>query len=163
MKKSHSYYITQAAIIGALYVVLTFIANGLGLASGAVQIRLSEILTIMPLFTWAAVPGLTVGCLLANMLTGCALWDVVFGTIATFIGAMGTYLVREKKPILGPLFPILSNALIVPLILRFAYGIPGSYLYFFATVGAGELICCGFLGLLLYRELKKTNIYSSDR
>ena len=79
--------LTQGAMIAALYVVLTFIANLAGLASGVIQVRLSEALTILPVFTAAAVPGLAIGCVLANLLTGCAIWDVVFGSLATLIGA----------------------------------------------------------------------------
>ena len=89
--------LTQGAMIAALYVVLTFIANLAGLASGVIQVRLSEALTILPVFTAAAVPGLAVGCVLANLLTGCAIWDVVFGSLATLIGAVGTRLLRKKK------------------------------------------------------------------
>lgn len=88
--------LTQGAMIAALYVVLTFIANLAGLASGVIQVRLSEALTILPVFTAAAVPGLAVGCVLANLLTGCAIWDVVFGSLATLIGAVGTRLLHKK-------------------------------------------------------------------
>ena len=89
--------IAFAAITAASYVVLTYIANAFGLASGAIQIRLSEALTILPVFSPYAIPGLFVGCILANTLTGCALWDVIFGSIATLIGAIGTYLLRKYK------------------------------------------------------------------
>ena len=87
--------IAVGAVVTALYVVLTYLANTLGLASGAIQVRLSEILTVMPVFTPFAIPGLFIGCILANVLTGCALWDVVFGSLATLIGAVGTYLLRK--------------------------------------------------------------------
>ena len=78
--------LTRASLIAALYVVLTMIANLAGMASGVIQLRLSEMLTILPVFTWAAVPGLTIGCVIANLVTGCALWDIVFGFLATFLG-----------------------------------------------------------------------------
>ena len=152
--------LTWAALIAALYVVLTFVANAAGLASGAIQVRLSEMLTILPLFTWAAVPGLPIGCVLANFLTGCALWDVVFGPIAPLLGALGTYYIGRRKPALGPVFPIVSNALIVPLVLQYVYGLEGSYWYFMVTVGAGEIISCGFLGWLLYKGVKRTGIFA---
>ncbi len=90
--------LTRASLIAALYVVLTIIANLAGMASGAIQLRLSEMLTILPVFTWAAVPGLTMGCVIANLVTGCALWDIVFGSLATFLGAIGTYYIGKKKP-----------------------------------------------------------------
>ena len=152
--------LTWAALIAALYEVLTFVANLVGLASGAIQVRLSEMLTILPLFTWAAVPGLAIGCVLANMLTGCALWDIVFGSIATLLGALGTYYIGRRKPVLGPIFPIVSNALIVPLVLQYVYGLEGSYWYFMATVGAGEIIYCGFLGWLLYKGVTRAEIFA---
>ena len=151
--------LTQGAMIAALYVVLTFIANLAGLASGVIQVRLSEVLTILPVFTAAAVPGLAVGCVLANLLTGCAIWDVVFGSLATLIGAVGTRLLRKKSPVLAVLPPILSNIIIVPLVLQRVYGVEDAYWYLAMTVGAGEIISCGVLGLLLYRSLKNTKIF----
>lgn len=151
--------LTQGAMIAALYVVLTFIANLAGLASGVIQLRLSEALTILPIFTAAAVPGLAVGCVLANLLTGCAVWDVVFGSLATLIGAIGTRLLRKKSPVLVVLPPILSNIIIVPLVLQRVYGVEDAYWYLAMTVGAGEIISCGILGLLLYSSLKKTKIF----
>ena len=151
--------LTQGAMIAALYVVLTFIANLAGLASGVIQVRLSEALTILPVFTAAAVPGLAVGCVLANLLTGCAIWDVVFGSLATLIGAVGTRLLRKKSPVLAVLPPILSNIIIVPLVLQRVYGVEDAYWYLAMTVGAGEIISCGVLGLLLYRSLKNTEIF----
>ena len=162
MKKNNSILLldlTQGAMIAALYVVLTFIANLAGLASGVIQVRLSEALTILPVFTAAAVPGLAVGCVLANLLTGCAIWDVVFGSLATLIGAVGTRLLRGQSPVLAVLPPILSNSIIVPLVLQRVYGVEDAYWYLAMTVGAGEIISCGILGLLLYSSLKKTKIF----
>ena len=95
MNKNKLHLLTQAAMIAALYVVLTFIANAFGLANYAVQVRFSEALTILPLFTPAAIPGLTAGCLISNILTGCALPDIVFGSAATLIGALGTWKLGE--------------------------------------------------------------------
>ena len=162
MKKNNSILLldlTQGAMIAALYVVLTFIANLAGLASGVIQVRLSEALTILPVFTAAAVLGLAVGCVLANLLTGCAIWDVVFGSLATLIGAVGTRLLRKKSPVLAVLPPILANVIIVPLVLQRVYGVSDAYWYLAMTVGAGEIISCGILGLLLYSSLKKTKIF----
>ncbi len=146
-------YLVHAAAIAALYVVLTFLANALGLANYAVQLRFSEALTILPFFTPAAIPGLTVGCLLSNILTGCALPDIIFGTIATLIGAIFTYLLRKNKW-LAPVPPILANTIIVPFVLLYAYGIQPIWLSFI-TVGAGEILSCGVLGLLLLNLLNK--------
>ena len=97
MKNKKVLFLTQAAMIAALYVVLTFIANAFGLASGVIQVRLSEALTVLPFFTPAAVPGLYVGCLLANLLTGGCLLDILVGSLATLIGALGTRALRKWK------------------------------------------------------------------
>ncbi len=144
--------IAQAGVIAAVYIVLTFVAAGFDLASGAIQVRFSEALTVLPFFTPAAVPGLIIGCFLANLLTGCALPDIIFGTLATAIGAVGTRLLRNNR-YLCPLPPVAANALIIPFVLRYAYGIPGSIPFFMLTVGAGELIACYVFGLLLLRVL----------
>ncbi len=146
-------FITQAAMIAAIYVVLTIFVAAFNLASGVIQVRISEALTILPLFTGAAVPGLFAGCLISNLVTGCAPFDVVFGSIATLIGALGTFALRQRSPYLAPLPPIISNALIIPFVLRFVYNIPGSIPFFMLTVGAGEVISCGILGIALYQAL----------
>ena len=147
-KPGRIYHITFAAMVAALYVVLTFVANAFGMASGVIQVRLSEALTVLPYFTPAAIPGLVIGCLLSNWLTGCVLPDIIFGTIATLIGAVGSYLLRRYK-FLVPLPPILANMLIVPWVLRFAYDVPDAIPFMMATVGAGEVISCGVIGLAL--------------
>jgi uncharacterized membrane protein len=136
MRNKNVLYLTQAAMIAALYVVLTYLANALGLASQAIQVRFSEALTILPAFTGAAVPGLFVGCILANILTNCAPWDVVFGSLATLLGALGTYFIAhpskakraaEEVPAIGKsrwllaLPPIVANMIIVPQVLIRVY------------------------------------------
>lgn len=151
--KNTAMMVAFGGVIAALYVVLTWIANLMGLASGAIQVRLSEALTILPVFTATAIPGLTVGCVLANLLTGCAAWDVVFGSLATLLGAVGTRLLRNK-PLLAWIPPVVSNAVIVPIILIKVYGVPDAWWYLVLTVGAGEIIACGLLGLLLWRALR---------
>ena len=153
--KEKTLQLTRAALIAALYVILTFLSQLFGLASGAIQFRLSEALTCMPLFYKEAIPGLWVGCVLANLLTGCAMWDIVFGSLATFLGAVGTYYIGRKKPALGPIFPIAANMLIVPAVLQHVYGAPESYWYLMITVGIGEIACCGVLGGILYKAYKK--------
>ena len=148
-------FITQCAIIAAIYIILTFISSAMGLASGVIQVRLSEVLTILPLFTPAAIPGLFIGCILSNVLTGCLLWDVIFGSVATLLGALGTYYLCKKYPLTGPIYPIIANSVIVPFVLQYVYNFEGSYFYFMLTVGIGEIISCGALGILLYKVLKK--------
>jgi len=146
--------ITIGGLIAALYVVLTMVASALGLASGAIQIRLSEALTILPVFSVAAGPGLTIGCVIANLVTGCAPWDVVFGSLATMIGAIGTRKLRDK-PHLAWIPPVISNVAIVPIILMKVYGVEDAWWYLAVTVGLGEIIACGFLGMLVWRMLNK--------
>lgn len=145
--------LTQAAIIAALYIVLTFFANALGLANYAVQIRFSESLTILPYFTKAAIPGLFIGCLLSNIMTGCALPDIILGSLATLLGGIITYFLRKYKWA-APIGPIVSNALIVPFVLLYAYGIKPLW-FSFVTVTIGEIISCGVLGMLLLKTLDK--------
>jgi uncharacterized membrane protein len=110
-------YIVHAAIIAALYIVLTALAAGFDLASGAIQVRFSECLTILPYFTNAAVPGVTLGCLIANIVTGSAMPDVIFGTLATLVGAVGSYLLRKNR-FLVSIPPVLANAIIIPFVLK---------------------------------------------
>ncbi len=196
MKESNKVLLlVQAAMIAALYVVLTFIANALGLASSAIQVRFSEALTILPYFTPAAVPGLFIGCLLSNILTGCAMPDIIFGSLATLVGALFTGKIRKdqnpRRKLTGsqscsaascggfdsrgirqmdadasarliargnkwmaPIPPIVSNAIIIPFVLLFAYGIKPLW-FSFITVTIGEVISCGVLGMLLLFALQK--------
>lgn len=146
-----------ASIIAALYVVLTYLAAVLGISSGVIQIRFSEALTILPVFSPYAIYGLFVGCMLANILTGCAFWDIVFGSIATLAGALGTYFLRRYK-ILPYIPPVAANALTVPPVLMYVYGANGSLPYFFFTVLTGEIISCCILGFLMKKSLIKRNI-----
>ncbi len=147
-------FLCRGALVAALYVVLTWLCALIGLDKGVIQMRLSEALCVLPAFTGAAVPGLFVGCLLANLLTGSALPDVVFGSLATLIGALGAYLLRRRKWLV-PLPTVLANTLIIPFVLRFAYGAEGSIPYFMLTVGAGEVISAYICGMLLYAALSR--------
>ena len=158
-KKSNIMSLVTAAMIAALYVVLSFVSNAFGLASGAIQVRISEALTILPYFTAAAIPGVTIGCLLFNLLSGAALLDVIFGGLASLLGAAGSWYIGKaaKKfswmKYLVAVPPILANAFIVPWVLKTAYGFADAYWYLVATVGIGEIISCGVLGILLMTAL----------
>ena len=158
MKNSKLKNITHSAIIAALYVVLTIVAQFLGLASGAIQVRFSEALTILPVFTSAAIPGLAIGCLISNIISGGVIWDIIFGTFATLIGAVGTYLLRKHKW-LASIPPIVANAIIVPFVLIYAYGAKEALPFLMLTVGIGEIISAGVLGTVLLKTLDKTNIF----
>ena len=162
MRNKNVTFMVQAAIIAAMYVVLTFVANALGLASHTIQVRFSEALCILPFFTPAAIPGLWIGCLIANLATGAVIWDIIFGSIATLLGAIGTYLLRRHK-FLCTLPPVIANMIIVPFILVYGYGIPRVYLknvdvtiiFNAMTVGIGEVISVCVLGSILLNVLNK--------
>ena len=147
-------WICYAAIIAAMYVVLTYVAKLFGLDSGMIQVRFSEMLCILPIFTSAAIPGLTIGCLLANLLGSAVIFDVIFGPIATLIGALGTYLLRKHKWV-APLPPILSNTLVIPFVLAYGYGMPQSIPFMMMTVGAGEIISIYALGMVFLFAVEK--------
>ena len=161
MKSGKSLFLTQAAMIAALYVVLTEVSNLFGLASYAVQIRFSEALTILPFFTPAAIPGLFVGCIISNLLVSANLFDIMFGSLATLIGAVFTYNIRvysskytQKAIWFAPIPPIISNTLIIPLVLKYAYGLEPLW-FSFITVFLGEFVSCGILGIPLLFILRK--------
>ena len=153
-------YITRAAVIAALYVVLTWFSALFGLSGqNLIQVRLSEALCILPYFTPAAVPGLAIGCLISNLLTGAHVLDIVFGTLATLLGAIGTRLLKKWR-FLAPLPPILANTIIVPFVLRYAYlMVDVAMPILFLTVAAGEIISVGVLGTLLLLALQKRSTY----
>ena len=156
MQKRHKkiLFLTQSALIAALYTALTLLSAAFGLSGGAVQLRLGEALAVLPVFTPAAVPGLFLGCLLANSLTGCALWDIAAGSLATLLGAVGTYLLRRHgKAALLP--PILANTVIIPIVLITVYHAGEALGLLMLTVGLGELLSCGVLGALLETALRR--------
>lgn len=162
MRNKKVIWTTQAAVIAAIYVVLTVFIAAFDLASGSIQLRISEAMCILPVFTSAAVPGLWIGCLIANLVTGASIFDVIFGSLATLIGAIGTYALRKHK-VLCMLPPVIANAVIIPPVLIYAYGIPSvmfhgvdiTYLFNTVTVGLGELISVCILGSILLHVFDK--------
>ena len=147
-------YVCQSGLIAALYTVLTVFVGAFGLASGAVQFRVSEALCVLPFFTPAAIPGLTIGCLISNLLTGCLWQDILFGTFATLIGALGARMLR-KVFWLVPLPTVVANTVIVPFVLAYAYHMEGGLPFLMLTVGAGEILSAYVLGIVLLLALKK--------
>lgn len=151
--------LTRAAMITALYVVLTYLSFLLGLSSGAIQLRLSEALCVLPALFPEAVPALFFGCALANLLTGAAVYDICFGSLATLLGALGCLALRKcRHPWLFPLPTVLANTLIVPAVIILTAGAEGgfaAYPYLALTVGIGEALAAGVLGVLLYRMLAR--------
>ena len=158
-RKQLTLYTTRGALIAALYVALTSLATVIGLSSGVIQFRISESLCILPIFLPEAIPGLFVGCIISNMMVpGVVIWDIIFGSLATLIGALGARLLRnlpERYKWVATLPTVLANMIIVPTVLIYAYGAPNSYLFLMITVGIGEIICAGIGGTGLYYLLKK--------
>ena len=154
------YFMVYAAAIAAIYVTLTLVFAPISF--GAVQFRISEALCILPFFTSAAVPGLAIGCLLSNLLCGAATMDVIFGSIATLIGAVGSWMIRRHKWAVC-LPPIITNTLIIPWVLRYAYGAEDLIWFSMITVGIGEILAIGVLGNLLMRALEKSKEYIFKR
>ena len=112
----------------------------------------------MPIFFPEAIPGLYVGCIIANLITAASPWDILFGSLATLIGAFGAWLLRKLKPSLtwiATLPTVIANALIVPPILIFAYGVTDAYWFILLTVSIGEILSAGVLGYVLYLGLRK--------
>ena len=153
MKNKGTQFLTEAAAIGAIYVVLTLLLAPLSF--GEVQIRFSEALTILPFFTPAAIPGLFIVCIIANLLGGAIPVDIIFGSIATLIGAVFTYKLRNSNRFLAPIPPIAANAIIVPFVLRFGYGVNLPIPLMMLTVGIGEVVSCAIVGLILQTALLK--------
>ena len=153
MRNKNINFLTQAAMIAAIYVVLTYVFAPFSF--GEVQVRIAEALTILPVFTPAAIPGLFVGCLIGNILGGAILPDIIFGSLATLIGAFFTYQLRDKNKFLAPLPPIAANTIVVPFVLRYGYGVALPIPFMMLTVGFGEVLSCGVLGMVLYFALRK--------
>ena len=153
MRNKKVQFLTHAAMISAIYVVLTLVFQAISF--GEIQVRIAEALTILPVFTPAAIPGLFIGCIIGNIFGGSILPDIIFGSLATLIGASFTYLLRKQNKYLAPLPPIISNTIIVPFVLRYAYGFNLPIAFMMLTVGIGEVISCGVLGMILYSSLAK--------
>ena len=163
MKRKHgtTLYLTRGAVIAAMYVALTYLSSLVGLSSGAIQFRVSEALCILPVFFPEAILGLTIGCIISNLLTGAVIWDVIFGSLATLLGAIFARLMRKlpKRLIfLATLPTVIANAVIVPFVLIYAYGAEGAYFLFLLSVAIGELVCATVGGTLLYYSLRKLRI-----
>ncbi|MDO5345780.1 MAG: QueT transporter family protein [Lachnospiraceae bacterium] len=152
MRDKKVLFMVQAAAIAAIYVVLTVLFAPLSF--GEVQIRFAEGLTVLPYFTPAAIPGLFVGCIIGNILGGAIPVDIVCGSLATLAGAALSYLLRKHK-FLVPLPPIVANALVVPFVLYYGYGINLPIPFMMLTVGIGEIVSCGVIGTILLLALDR--------
>lgn len=144
-------------MIAAIYTVLVLVFAFSSF--GPIQFRVAEALTILPFFTPAAIPGVTIGCLLSGILTGAHYLDVIFGTMATLIAAIFSYKLRRNK-YLVPLPPIIANTLVIPWVLRFAYGEAQPVLLMGISIAVGEFFACFLLGLVLLHSLERVKILS---
>ena len=159
-KREKITYLTYASMIAALYVILTWMSDILGLAYLTPQIRLGEALCVLTWFTPAAIPGLFIGCIISNLTMGCVVWDVIFGSLATLIGAFFGSKMRRKW--LVPLPTVISNTVVVPFIILYCYmdGV-GLELYTVTAIGvfAGEVLSAYVIGLILLYAVDKRNIF----
>lgn len=162
MKKSKISFMARAALIAALYVVLTTVFAAF--ASGVIQVRISEALSFLPFFNAAAIPGLAIGCLISNTLAGGVPLDILFGSIATLIGAVGAWAIGKATKnfkhetlfaILATLPNVIANTIIVPWVLKFAYGAPEAVPFMMMTVGIGEFIASTLLGTIVIMAFRK--------
>ena len=150
MSRPVSLELAQGAVIAALYVVLTLVFAPISF--GEVQLRVAEALTILPMFTTAAIPGLFVGCVIANLLGGAVIWDVIFGSLATLVGAIFSYMLRKNRWLV-PIPAILANTVVVPFVLKYAYGVDLPIPLLMLYIMLGEIAGCYILGELLATAL----------
>ena len=165
-KRKHLNYIITAALIAAAYAGLTFLSNAFGLAYGPIQLRISEVLTILPIFTPAAIPGLTIGCFISNIGSFNAI-DMIFGTLATLAAAFLTYCLKDIKfknlPLLAMFPPVIVNALIIGFEIAIFFMPDSPFLWAFLIsaleVGIGQLIVCYVFGIPFYLAINKYNFF----
>ncbi len=161
MNKKKTVFVVKAGVIAAVYAVLTLISAMFGLSSGIIQVRISEALSFLPFISSAAVPGLTMGCLISNAIAGGVPQDIIFGSIATLLGAicsrlMGKHIKKHRTVgiYLSTLPNVVSNTLIVPWVLKYAYGAEEAVGFMMLTVGIGEVIACVILGAIVISAFK---------
>ena len=152
MKQRKTQFLTEAAIIAAIYTVLVFIFQWSSF--GPVQFRIAEALTILPYFTPAAIPGVTIGCFLSAVFAGADVLDMVFGSLATLVAALLSYSLRRYK-YLVPIPPIVVNALVIPWVLKAAYGEAQPIPLMMLSIGISQLLAAGVLGMILLLALER--------
>ena len=159
-------FIITGALIAAAYAGLTYLSNVFNLAYGPIQLRVSEVLTILPVFTPAAIPGLTIGCFVANI-GSFNVADLLFGTLATLAAAILTYFLKEIKikgiPFLAFFPPVIVNAVIIGFEIALFFLPEGYSFWGFVIsglqVGIGQLIVCYVFGVPFYLVVKKYKIF----
>jgi len=164
MQKFNTRYLARAAVIAALYVVLTYLAGLMNLAYGPVQFRFSEALTVLPFLFPEAIPGLFVGCIVSNLISPYGALDLVVGSLATLLAALWT--AKCGRRWFAPMPPVIANAVLVGAMIAwyeagFGAGFPAAFAYNALTVGLGELVVCYVLGLPLLTVLEKRGIVNT--
>ncbi len=164
-KKFSTVYLVQAAFIAAVYVALTYFLKPISF-SGA-QLRVAEALTILPVLTPAAIPGLTIGCIISNLSSPYGMADIICGSVATLLAAICTRITRnitfKNVPVLSAAFPVIFNMVIIGAEISALSTDGFTWPVFAATaasVGLGQSIACFALGLPLCAALKKTKIFN---
>lgn len=160
-------HLVYGAIIAAGYAAATYVSALLGIAYGPIQFRFSEALTVLSVFTPAAIPGLTIGCILGNLSSPFGIWDIAFGSLATLFAAVTARMLRNVTakglPLLSIVMPVIFNALIVGAEITILMPTGEANFAAFSVaaleVGAGELAVCLAGGIPVYYALKKTDIF----
>lgn len=152
VRRERLLHMAQGVLIAALYATLTVVFAPISFRP--IQIRIAEALTILPMFTSAAIPGLFIGCILANLFSGALIWDVIFGSLATLVGAVGGYRLRNNRWLVS-IPTIIANGIIVPFVLKYGYGIEMPIILMMLYVSLGEVVGCYVLGELLASALLK--------
>ena len=158
-KNTSTLRLTRGAVIAALYFIFTLISGIFGLSSGVIQFRISEAMCILPLFFPESVLGLFVGCMISNLILSGSIFDIIFGSLATLLGALGALLWKKLPRKIHPLAGIptvIANAIIIPPVISYAFGATESIYFIALTVSIGEIVCAGVGGALLYYLLKRT-------
>lgn len=145
----------MGGVIAALYIALTFVFQAISF--GQIQFRISEALCLLPVLCVEAVPGLAVGCLVANLISGALPPDVIFGTLATLLAAVASRKLR-KNVWLAALMPVISNGVIVGLVLTYCYQLPPLWLNML-TVALGEAVVCFGVGIPMVKGLQKLPLF----
>ncbi len=146
-------YLVQAALIAALYATLTLLLSPIGY--GPIQFRISEVLTLLPVISSASIPGLFIGCILANWLGGFGLADIIFGSLATLLAAISTYLLRRTR-FLYPLPPAIFNGVIVGSYIYLLYDKTYPIALTMLFIGGAEAVICYGFGLPLISFIRKS-------
>ncbi len=167
MKKNQITALVSGAMIAAIYAAATYASAVLGIAYGQIQFRFSEALTVLSVFTPAAIPGLTIGCILGNLSSPYGIWDIVFGSVATLLAAVTARKLRKITvrglPLLSIIMPVIFNALIVgaeiTLLMPAGEGSFSVFLIAALEVAAGELAVCLLGGIPLFYAIRKTKLF----